>query len=288
MSIAKYEIFSTVIEMGSLTKAAETLHLTQSGVSHAISSLESELGFPLLTRSRSGISLTADGQRILKYIREIIQKNEQIKQEANNIKGLESGTIRIGTFPSVSIQWLPGILKQFQMLYPSIAIKLMEGNYLEVEQWISRGEVDFGFISLPTVDSFETIPLKKDRMLCIVAKDHSLSQKTSIKLEEITDELFIMPKDGCDHDVKRIFKENRIEPKIRFEIALDQAIIAMVQNGLGVSILPEMILTGAADQVHMLTIEQESSRSIALASTSFKNSSPASIKFLDCVRKWIA
>ncbi|KIL35764.1 LysR family transcriptional regulator [Cohnella kolymensis] len=287
MTIAKFEVFNTVIELGSLTKAAEALHLTQSGVSHAIASLETEMGFPLLIRGRSGISLTCDGERILKYIRDILQKNEQIKQEAAIIKGLEIGTVRVGTFPSVSIQWLPGILKEFQAQHPSIEIRLLEGNYDEVERWILNGDVDFGFISLPTAAPFETIPLKKDRMLCIMPQGHALSEKQTIRIEDICEESFIMPKDGCDNDVRRMFREAGVKPNIRFEMALDQAIIAMVANGLGVSILPEMILAGTANHVHMASFDQDSYRSLALASVSFKQMSPASKRFIGCVKAWV-
>ena len=111
LSLAKFEIFSTVVELGSLTKAGETLGLTQSAVSHAIASLESEWGFSILNRGRSGIHLTSNGERVLKYIREILKWNEEMVQEIANINGLEIGTVRIGTISSVSIHWLPEIMK---------------------------------------------------------------------------------------------------------------------------------------------------------------------------------
>src|SRR6478752_6726153 len=150
LSLAKFEIFSTVVELGSLTKAGEILGLTQSAVSHAIASLESEWGFSLLNRGRSGINLTSNGEHVLKYIREILKWNEEMLQEIANINGLEIGTVRIGTFSSVSIQWLPEIMKSFNEYHPSIEIKLLEGDYDDIEHWISTGIVDFGFVSLPT------------------------------------------------------------------------------------------------------------------------------------------
>ncbi len=162
MSLTKFEILSTVVETGSLTKAAEALSLTQSAVSHAISSLESQWGFSILIRDRSGVHLTSNGERILKYIREVLQWNEQLKQEVAAINGLEVGTVRIGTFTSVSTQWLPGIMKRFESQHPSIEIKLLEGDYDDINQWIANGAVDFGFTSLSAVSqSFEIIPLKK-------------------------------------------------------------------------------------------------------------------------------
>ena len=118
MSLAKFEIFSTVVELGSLTKAGETLGLTQSAVSHAIASLESEWGFSILTRGRAGINLTSNGEHVLRYIHEILKWNEEMVQEIANIKGLEIGIVRIGTFSSVSIQWLPEILGNFNEILP--------------------------------------------------------------------------------------------------------------------------------------------------------------------------
>lgn len=107
----KYKIFLCVVEMGSFTKAGEVLNLTQSAISHAISGLEHELGLTLLIRGRSGIRLTNNGERLMKRFREIVQMDEKLYQEVALIKGLEIGTVKIGTFSSVSIHWLPRILK---------------------------------------------------------------------------------------------------------------------------------------------------------------------------------
>lgn len=139
MSLSKYEVFVTVIESGSLTRAGEILGLTQSAISHALASLEREFGFSILTRGRSGISLTSNGERLLPYMREMLRAQERMKQEVHAINGMEVGTVRIGTFTSVSTQWLPGILKRFQDQYPAIEVKLLEGYYDGIESWIQAG-----------------------------------------------------------------------------------------------------------------------------------------------------
>ncbi len=136
MSLVKFDIFNKVVELGSLTKAGEELSLSQSAVSHAIASLESEWGFSILNRGRAGITLTSNGERVLRYVREILKWNNEMVQEIADINGLEIGTIRIGTFSSVSVQWLPEILKEFSNHYPSIDIELFEGDYDEIEEWI--------------------------------------------------------------------------------------------------------------------------------------------------------
>lgn len=287
LSLVKFEIFSTVVELGSLTKAGDTLGLTQSAVSHAISSLESEWGFSILNRGRSGIHLTGNGERLLQYVREILKWNEELMQEVANINGLEIGTVRIGTISSVSIHWLPEILKIFNENHPSIEVKLLEGDYHDVEHWISTGMVDFGFVSLPTLHHFEVIPLKKDRMLCILSEDHPLAEKEEIQFEMIKEVPLIKSKEGSDYDLIRILKENNVTPSVRFELSDDQAIISMVKNGMGISILPEMVLHHLPANVRTLQLEGEYYRTIGIAASSIKTLPPATKKFIEYLKTWI-
>ncbi|MFJ7970885.1 LysR family transcriptional regulator [Psychrobacillus sp. NPDC096389] len=287
MSLAKFEVFSAVVEIGSLTKAGETLGLTQSAVSHAIASLESECGFSLLNRGRAGIQLTSNGERILQYIREILKWNEEMVQEIANINGLEVGTVRIGTISSVSIHWLPEIMKKFNEHHPAIEIKLMEGDYDDVEHWISTGLVDFGFVSLPTLQNFEVMPLIKDRMLCIVSEAHPLAKQKEISFEMIKEEPLIKSKKGSDNDLLRILKESKITPFIKFELTDDQAIISMVENGMGISILPEMVLHRVPNNVRILQLKGEHYRTLGIAVTSFNSLAPATKKFIDYFKSWL-
>ncbi|MED1785328.1 LysR substrate-binding domain-containing protein [Brevibacillus fortis] len=287
MSLNKFEVFITVIESGSLTKAGEILGLTQSAISHAIASLEREYGFSLLTRGRSGISLTSNGERLLPYMRETLRSHERMKQEVFAINGLEVGTVRIGTFTSVSTQWLPGILKRFQDQYPAIEIKLMEGYYDGIESWIQTGEIDFGFVSLPTTEDLECMPLKKDQMYLLVTEEHPLYGEERVHVKQLADETFIMPKTGCDNDIQRLLAQYQIVPRIKYEVGDDHAIIAMVQNGLGISILPEMILFRLPANIRMIPLEGEHYRSLGVAATSFAKQSPAAKRFLQFVTEWV-
>ncbi|MGG3467630.1 LysR family transcriptional regulator [Neobacillus pocheonensis] len=284
MSLAKFEVFSTVVELGSLTEASVKLGLTQSAVSHAIASLESEWGFSILSRGRNGIHLTSNGELVLQYIREVLKWNEQLVQQIAGINGLEVGTVRIGTFSSVTIQWLPEFMSHFNESHPSIEVKLLEGDYDEIEHWISSGAVDFGFLSLPTLKSFEVIPLKKDKIVTIVPDSHHLAHLSEVCFEQIKDELFIMPKISCDNDVRRILKENNVTATIKYELEDDQAIISMVQNGMGISILPEMVVNRVPKSVRILGLEGDHYRSIGIAATSFKNMSPAARKFVKYIQ----
>ncbi|MEK5058873.1 LysR family transcriptional regulator [Paenibacillus shunpengii] len=287
MSLAKYEIFTTVVELQSLTKAAEALNLTQSAVSHAISSLEAGCGFALLIRSKAGIQLTANGERILPYMREILKWNEMMHQEIQLLSGIQTGTVRIGTFTSVSSQWLPGVIKSFQHEYPAIHIKLKEGDYGEIKGWIASGAVDFGFLSLQGRSIFDTIPLKKDRLVCILPDGHALALESSLHLDQLREEPFIMPKWGGDDEIESMIRTHKVKLSIRFEVAEEQAIIGMVQHGLGISILPEMVLGNLPDTVRIVPLAEKPYRMIGMAALSLSELSPAAHKFINSVQDWL-
>jgi DNA-binding transcriptional LysR family regulator len=279
MSLSKYEVFNTVVESGSLTKAAEALNLTQSAVSYSIAHLETELGFPLLIRSRSGISLTSNGERILNYIRKILHWDEKLKQEAASINGLEVGTVRIGAFTSVCIQWLPKCIKHFKQEHPLIDIKIFQGDYEDVDKWITNGVIDFGFITLPSLEPFEAIPLKKDRILCILPDNHPAGNQEKIRLKQLENAPLI-----ANHDIKRLLKGTGVTLKHSFEVIDDHAIVAMVENELGVSIMPELVLESIPHKLRVLSLEPEQYRMIGIAALSLKELSPAAKKFIEYIK----
>lgn len=286
MTLSRYEVLSKVVELESLTKAATALNLTQPGISHAINSLESEWGISLLKRGRGGVQVTNEGKRMMKHIQELLQINEKIKQETAAIKGLEIGEVRIGAFASVVSQWLPEIIRNFQKDYPAIDIHLHEGVYQNIEQWIINGAVDCGFVTIPTIyDSLNVTPLGKDRLLCIISDKHPLRNQNNIRFHQIEKEPFIMPSKGGDADVTRIFKKYHVTPSIKFKLVENQAIISMVENNLGISILAEMVLKGISNNIRILSLEQDCYRSIGIATNG--NMSPATEKFISYVQAWI-
>ncbi|MEC1722818.1 LysR family transcriptional regulator [Schinkia azotoformans] len=286
MSINKYKVFKKVVELGSLTKAAEALGFTQSGVSHLINSLEDDVGFLLLSRNRSGVKLTENGEMILKTVSEILKWHEHLEQQVAAIHGIELGTIHIGTFTSVSVNWLPGIIKDFQHDYPNISVNFIEGDYREIEDWIADGKIDCGFLSLPTRDTFDVLPLAKDQMLVLLPIDHPLSTKSILSLADIMEEPFIMQRKGGDDDINRVIEGTPFKPKIKYTVADDYAIMAMVEKGLGISILPELVLRGQQRKIRLIGLKEPKYRSLGIAVNSMKHVSPATKRFLDYVQKY--
>ena len=287
MNLSKYEALLTVIESGSLTRAAELLGCTQSAVSHSIDSLERELGFSLLIRSRAGVKLTGEGERLLPAVRNLLSSAEQLEQTASSIRGLDSGTVRVGTFTSVGVHWLPGVLKEFQRDYPNVEFKLLNGDYHDVEQWLSDGSVDIGFVNMPSRLDCECTALMEDRLLAILPKNSRFDSYPKFPLVECETEPFISLLESSDHDARRALEAAGVKPNVRFYTKDDYAIIAMVEQGLGISIMPELLLKGRHDELKILPLIPEAKRIIGIAIAAGDRAGPATRRFADYVVRYV-
>ena len=288
MNISKYQTLLAVVETGSLTRAAALLGCTQSAVSHCIDSLEEELGFALIVRSRSGAKLTGEGERMLPSVRNLLNSAEQLGQTASSIRGLDSGTVRVGAFTSVAVHWLPSVLKEFQADYPKVDFKLLNGDYHDVEQWLTDGSVDVGFVAVPSGIDCECIPLIEDRLLAILPKHSRFESYPRFPLAECETEPFISLLESSDHDARRALEAAGVKPNVRFYTKDDYAIIAMVEQGLGISIMPELLIRGRHDNLQVLPLVPEAKRVIGVAIAAGAKAGPATRRFVDYVVRYVS
>ncbi|MBO1001103.1 LysR family transcriptional regulator [Pseudogracilibacillus auburnensis] len=281
MTIVRYEIIAKVVELGSFTETAETLNMTQSAVSHAVASLESEWGVSLLIRDRKkGITLTELGQKILPHLREILKRVEIINQEIAFTNNLEAGIIRIGTFASASSCLLPKLLAKFQKKHPKIEFKFYEGTYEEITEWLSSGIIDIGFVVKGKSNpDFDLVPLIRDNMVVAFHPEHRFLDKETVNMEDLVKESFIMPTGMYQSYVEELFEEAQLKPSILFEVHDCTTIANMVQEGLGVTIGPELFLK-TQQNIKVSKLNINNSREVALACHSIANASPAVKEFL--------
>lgn len=280
-NIQKYRAFVKAIEYGSFTRAASALNYSQSGVSRMIGDLEKEWGVTLLERDRSGVRLTSDGTKLYPYIKDICREYERLLMEVDNLKGLQSGLIRIGTFSSVATYWLPNIIREFQKDYPAVDYELLLGDYTEIERWISEGRVDCGFLRLPTRPEFETIFLERDRLLAVIPEGHPLAKREKFPVAALCDEPFMLLEKGAKAEISAIFERNHLTPRVHFTTWDDYAIMSMVESGLGISILPELILKRVPWHIVAKELDVPAYRQIGLVLRSRKTASLAVRRFLE-------
>ncbi|MGI6545936.1 MAG: LysR family transcriptional regulator [Fastidiosipilaceae bacterium] len=281
MNILKYLAFSKTVECGSFTKAADILNYSQSGISRMINDLENEWKVTLLIRNRGGVLLTSDGQKLLPYVQQICANYQNLHVQIDELNGLQSGLIRIGSFSSVATHWLPNIIKRFQDDYPNIDYELLLGDYREIEEWIFEGRVDCSFLRLPAHPDLETIFLGKDKLLVILPEGHTLTKYERIPVAALCDDPFMLLEKGGKSEVSEIFKQSSLEPKVNFTTWDDYAIMSMVESGLGISILPELILKRVPYRIVQKELDKPAYREIGLALKSKKTASLALQRFLD-------
>lgn len=282
MNISKYLAFVKTVEYGSFTKAAEILNYSQPGISRMIHDLESEWKLTLLERcSRNGVLLTSDGARLLPFAQQICDDYAKLCMEINDIHGMQSGLIRIGTFSSTATHWLPNIIRAFQKDYPGIDYEFLLGDYAEIEKWIEEGRVDCGFLRLPTNTQFDTIPLAQDHLLAVLPEKHPLTKQEKVPLKALCREPFLLLEHGKRAEVSELFDRHKLTPRVHFTTWDDYAIMSMVESGLGLSILPELILRRTPYRIVAKPLDVPANRTIGLAMRSRKTASLAVKKFID-------
>lgn len=245
-NIQKYQAFVEVADAGSFTKAAETLAYSQSGISHMVSDLERDWGVALFERSRRGVVLTGDGARLLPEARALCESFRALEATVDEVRGLETGLIRIGVFPSVAAHWIPRIIKRFSADYPGIDYKLRVGDYTEIEEWIADGTVDCGFVLLPLRTDARLIAraLEEDEFLAVLPRDHELAGSGVFPVERLAEFPLLSPASESDDELLEFLIRWGVRPTTRLTSWDDRAILSMVEYGMGVSVLSRLMLRG--------------------------------------------
>lgn len=263
--MTKYDVFLKTVESGSFTSAANEIGYSQSAVSQMIQTLENELNTTLVIRSKKGISLTEDGISYLPYIKNLSRAYSELESKITKMNNLQGGTVKIGAFASVSANWLPILIKEFKQKYPDVQFKLMQGTYKTVTEWLRYGNVDICFVTPQTAEEFESLPLYTDEMIAVLPQGHKLSSKENITLKDFENEPFIFLDDGNADEPLEFFKKNNINPDLQYRVFDDITIMNMVEQGLGVSILPRLVLKRHYQNLVLKSISPQISRTISVA-----------------------
>ena len=282
-----YQAFSEVARQKTFVAAAKTLNVTPSAISHSIAGFENELDFPLFIRNRTGVTLTPDGAKILPIVQEILNTETKLHEEADRIKGLNSGKIRLGAFSSVCINWLPDIIRTFRQEHPQIDISIEQGNFNSVTEQVRLGRIDIGFSALPIAENLNVVPLHEDQIYCIAPSDFVPHNGQAITKEDVKNERFILQQIDYDRETKRALDAYNVSVNsIQYSID-DASIIAMVESGLGLGILPELALQNLSGNVKVYPFSKSFKRTIAVVSQSEEKQTPSTHAFLQLVQKWV-
>ncbi len=288
-SFYPYKVLAVVAELKRISRAAEILHLTPSAVSHMIAGLEAEFGFSIFQRSRYGVELTRNGELLLPYIYSILQEHESLEQKASSIKGVQEGTVRIGGFYTVTMNWLIDIFASFHARYPHIEIEFYEGGYQDILSWIERNMVDLAFLGQAAAGSLELVPLYRDEIMCVAPLSFPLPKKGYVDVSDLADMPLIIQEQGEDFETQLILKHfPGTMKKPHFVIEDDNCIIAMVEAGLGVAFMGKLLCRKKrSENVQVLPFHPLTCRTLGLHIPRPSTLSPAAEKMRDCIFEYI-
>lgn len=268
-------------ELGSFTRAAQRLGVTQSGLTHMMNALEKETGFPLLIRDRSGARLTAAGERLLPAVRELIEASSRLEKQIAAQAGRRQGSIRVAAYSSVCMHWLPTIVEQFRWAWPDVSVDIRMGSVQEIYRWLQEGTVDLSFASRQEQWRYDWAPLWDDPLMAILPPDYPVGGKDCFPVAEFEGKEFLMPSLGFDLDILGVFESQNIRPAIRSNTAVDDAaILSMVEHGLGVSILSQLVLQGRRVNVRALPLDPPAWRHMGVAAPSMEEAAPVIREFI--------
>lgn len=281
METARCKAFLAAAEHGSISGAAKELGYSAPGVSQLVAALEDELGFKLFERTKKGVLLTKDGDRMLPLIKRLIAEEEAVYEMASDIRGLAVGSVTVCSYPSIATYLLPEVIRCFRKDYPNIQIKLMEGIQQEIREWIESGEADIGFQACPDSSEYEYewIPLREDRMVAVVPDEHPLAKDECYPISRCVEEDFIMPALGNDEDVVGLLEKYDIEPKICFTTMENPVMLGMIKSGLGMSIMNELCTEVWKDRLNILSLDPPSFVTFGVVSVKGRHLSPSALKF---------
>lgn len=282
MDTEKYKTLICAIDTGSLTAAAEKLGYTPSGISRSVLAVEEEFGFPLLVRAKSGVTPTTDCEKLLPIIRNLLRIEEQLKQTADRICSLETGSVTVGTAYPIYDQILSRQIVAFRKQHPNINIKLIEGTSSELSHKLSLHELDFCIIS-QRANTPVFYPLQRDSICAWVPSFHPATGKGIYQVADLWTDDYIELYPDLETDNSLFLEKNHLRPNICAATSDIYAAYAMVEAGLGVVLINTLLSKRWSGEVAALPLDRSSDFEIGIASKSEEESSPAAKEFLNFI-----
>ena len=266
------------------------INYSQSAVSHIIKNMESDLGIKLMVRDKNGIRLTSAGEKLLPEAKSVLRHEQSFLHTAAMLSGTQLGTVSVGSFSSTSIQWMPQIIKGMKQNYPNVEIYLSHSPYHVIEQHLRDGIIDCGFISSRHMEPCDFIPLMEDEYFVVLPKGHYLETYEAIPLEALLEENIILMKDGSTYGTAYYDTANildPIHPKIVQTVEDDFVALAMVNAGLGITILPKLILDCVVSSPVVKHFAIPRYRTLGIAAKSLEDATPLTRLFISFVQEYI-
>ncbi len=262
MDLRHLTYFVAVAGRLNFSRAAEELHVAQPAISQQIQALERELGVPLFERIGKRVSLTEAGKALLPHARQILSAVETARHEIAEHGSLARGKASLGAPPTVSAHMLPSRLTAFEKEYPGLEVTLRESGTETLLKLVEEGQLDLAIVSTDILPvSIEAVSFFEESYIIAVSAQHRFGKRKTINLADLADEPFILFPEG--YKLREVTlaacRHAGFEPKVALDGGSMQSALQFVAAGLGVALVPEMALKGAAG-IRALRIADQSLR----------------------------
>lgn len=253
------EVFESIARLGSFTRAAEELYLTQPTVSMQIKKLTDAVGIPLFEQVGKRIYPTEAGKALQSTCREIFNELSNFEMLVSDIKGLKQGKLRLAVVTTAKY-FAPRLLGAFSQLYPGIDLSLKVSNRERILERLLDNQDDLYILGQPPEDlDVFSEPFLDNPLVVLAPSNHVLVGKRNVRLQRLIEEPFIMrePGSGTRIAVERLFNQQKLKLKVRMELGSNEAIKQAIVGGLGLSILSQHTLALDAAMGHLSTLDVE-------------------------------
>jgi LysR family transcriptional regulator for metE and metH len=293
IALHHFRLIDTISKDGTLTKAASTLHLTQSALSHQLKELERELDVEIFSRQGKRLHLTEQGYRFLRSSEKILAEIKSLEEDINNYKNGKTGNLSISMQCYTAYHWLPGIIKYYKKQWPDINIQIMSDATRRPLEFLMNGDLDIGIIRTQMVNTrIRYEPIFEDRLVAVICKDHPLAKKAIIEIADFHGEELILPLyDPSYQDtpvIESLIQSQHVKPKTLHRIHYTDATIEMVNAGLGITVMADWIVEPYLQGRNIVTkpLHHSVAKRAWFAATC--KQTPAIQNFLECLKMYFS
>ena len=286
LKISQLWALVVIAETGRFSEAALQLELSQSAVSHAIATLEAELGVVLLKRGRNGATLTPIGEQVLSESCRVLQLLEGIANKAQIARGLSGGKLRVASFRSVDTHILPPIIARFRKAFPDIKVSISEYKYYdEVEKDLRTNHADIGFTYLPTSNEFETWELFRDEYVVLLPPGETPPSHLTWEYLKSYSLILTPTSRGCRRLICQHFAQFGQSLRVAYEVKEDSTIISMVKQGLGATVIARLAAEPIPKDLPVFSLPVSLERVVGVAVLANTLHPPSVFAFLNTLKE---
>ncbi|TWI95893.1 LysR family transcriptional regulator for metE and metH [Mucilaginibacter frigoritolerans] len=293
IALHHFRLVDTISKEGTLTKAAKTLHLTQSALSHQLKELERELDVEIFDRQGKRLHLSEQGYRFLRSAEKILAELKTLEEDINNYKNGKTGKLSISMQCYTAYHWLPGIIKYYKKRWPDINIQILSDATRRPLEYLMNGDLDIGIIRTQMVNTkIRYEPIFVDRLTAVICKDHPLAKKDVINISDFHGEELILPLyDPSYQDtpvIEALIQAQQVKPKTLHRIHYTDAAIEMVNAGLGITVMADWIVEPYLKGRNIVTKPLHHSVAKRAWYAATCKQTPAILNFLECLKMYFA